>query len=130
MPPLTLGEAAKATDKSKQAILNAIKKGRISAKKNEKGYWEIDPAELHRIYAPKTPNSSINSKTGRCETPINPGLQAELNAAQKEIELLREQVNDLREDRNHWRAQAISKIADHNSARGLTLWEWLGVARA
>jgi len=48
----TLGTAAKATGMTKSAIFKAIQKGRISAKKNEMGRYDIDPAELHRVYPP------------------------------------------------------------------------------
>jgi hypothetical protein len=46
----TLGQAAKATGFSKPTISEAIKKGKISARKNENGSFEIDPTELHRVY--------------------------------------------------------------------------------
>jgi hypothetical protein len=46
----TLGQAAKATGKSKTAIKNALDKGRISGNKTNDGSWAIDPAELHRVY--------------------------------------------------------------------------------
>ena len=49
----TLGEAAKATGKSKTAIQKAIASSRLSATKDETGQWQIDPAELHRVYPPK-----------------------------------------------------------------------------
>jgi hypothetical protein len=48
----TLGEAAKATGKSKPGIAKAIAQGRISAAKDDSGQWKIDPAELHRVYPP------------------------------------------------------------------------------
>ena len=46
----TLGEASKATGRSKSTISKAIKSGRISAKKGETGAFAIDPSELHRVY--------------------------------------------------------------------------------
>ena len=46
----TLGTAAKATGKSKTTIHNAIKKHMITAHKNHKGQYEINPAELHRVF--------------------------------------------------------------------------------
>lgn len=48
----TLGQAATATGRRKSTLLNAIKTGKISARKNDLGVWEIDPAELHRVYPP------------------------------------------------------------------------------
>ena len=48
----TLGQAAKATGITKTTIAEAIKKGRISATKNDLGRYQIDPAELHRVWPP------------------------------------------------------------------------------
>jgi len=49
----TLGEAAKATGKSKAAISQAIASNKISATKDANGRYQIDPAELHRLYPPQ-----------------------------------------------------------------------------
>jgi hypothetical protein len=46
----TLGQAAKATGKTKTTIAKAIAKGRISAQKDDIGQYVIDPSELHRVY--------------------------------------------------------------------------------
>jgi hypothetical protein len=88
----SLKQAADATGRSKPTIQRAIKAGKISAQKDVHGEWEIDPAELHRVYKPigghehETPNSN--------------------NTLEREVTLLREVIADLREDRDRWRAQA------------------------
>lgn len=46
----TLGEAARATGKAKPTIARAIATGRISASRSDTGSWQIEPAELHRVY--------------------------------------------------------------------------------
>jgi excisionase family DNA binding protein len=61
--PYTLGQAAKATGLSKPTISEAIKKGRISARKNESGSFEIDPSELHRVYPPLASPTSKEAST-------------------------------------------------------------------
>ena len=63
--PYTLGQAAKATGKQKSTILEAIRNGRISAAKDDLGRYQIDPAELHRVYPPIV-------QTERDETPTTP----------------------------------------------------------
>lgn len=50
MQLLTLNQAAKACNKSKSAILEAIRNGRLSANRNDKNQWQIQPAELFRVY--------------------------------------------------------------------------------
>ena len=94
----TVGQAAKATGKSKPTISRAIRTGIISATKNENGSYTIDPAELHRVFPPKRLSSDETRDILRSETPA---LQVTL---QREIELLREMltskdavIDDLRE---------------------------------
>ena len=48
----TIATAAAAVGRNKTAILRAIKAKKISVTKDENGEWQIDPAELHRIYPP------------------------------------------------------------------------------
>ena len=48
----TIATAAAAVGRNKTAILRAVKAGKISVAKDENGEWQIDPAELHRIYPP------------------------------------------------------------------------------
>ena len=97
----TLGTAAKATGLTKSAISKAIQKGRISAKKNEMGRYAIDPAELHRVYPPlPAPEKDERERTRETATE-NRELKARLV-------LLEELVREIREDRDHWRRQALA----------------------
>jgi hypothetical protein len=48
----TIATAAAAVGRNKSAILRAIEAGKISVTRDENGEWQIDPAELHRIYPP------------------------------------------------------------------------------
>ena len=105
MPPFTLGQAAKATGRSKAGILNAIKSGRLSASRDDKNQWQIDPAELHRVYPPVVATSNDNGNAEHYETPSNPkALQAELDAIREERERERRQlqatIDDLRGERD------------------------------
>jgi hypothetical protein len=59
---LTLNQAAETCHKSKAAILKAIRSGRLSAKINEKRIWEIDPAELHRVYPYTIDDKRVNNE--------------------------------------------------------------------
>ena len=67
--PYTLGQAAKATGLSKPTLSEAIKKGKISAARNENGSFSIDPAELHRVYPPLSNHArNVNSDTEQFRT--------------------------------------------------------------
>jgi hypothetical protein len=69
--PYTLGQAAKATGKTKPTIAHAIKTGRISATRTDTGEWSIDPAELHRVYPP------LPGKSSPVSDAVKPQLQEE-----------------------------------------------------
>jgi hypothetical protein len=68
MPFFTLGQAAKATGRSKSGILDAIRGGRLSATRDDKNQWQIDPVELHRVY-PLLVQPSVKSEQD--QTPLN-----------------------------------------------------------
>ena len=115
----TLGQAAKATGKGKTTISNAIKKGRISAKKNDIGEWSIDPAELHRIYPPVQENSSKSVPTGRGDTPIELiELRVKVEGLEQQLKREREQSEHWREQSEHWRGQAerVTHLLTHQTA--------------
>lgn len=58
---MTLAEAATAVKMTKQGLLTAINKGRLSATKDANGRWKIDSAELFRVYpAAKRETPSID----------------------------------------------------------------------
>lgn len=50
MPMLSLREAAQLCGRGKSTIQASIKAGKLSAGRNEQGGYEIDPAELHRVF--------------------------------------------------------------------------------
>ena len=57
----TIATAAAAVGRNKTAILRAIESGRVLAAKDENGEWQIDPADLHRVYPPlRSASTRIN----------------------------------------------------------------------
>jgi len=100
----TLKEAAEATGKGKPAILKAIQRGRISARKNEFGEWTIDPSELHRVYPPVSLSGSSDGQGERWET-------EKIRLLEQQIEWLKATNRDMQEDRDHWRKQAQQATA-------------------
>lgn len=63
MSNLSLREAVKSFDVSRPTLTKAINSGKLSGVRNGKGQWEIDPAELARVYRPrehaKAPDQSV-----------------------------------------------------------------------
>ena len=61
MTYLTLGQASRETGVHKSTISRAVQDGRLSANHNEHGHYQIDPAELFRVFDPipgATPGNS------------------------------------------------------------------------
>lgn len=112
----TLGEAAKATGKSKATISKAIKSGRISALKDDSGTFSIDPSELHRVYPLNVHHEHketlVNTKDNPQETGEIRELRARLEAAYERLSDRDAVIEDLREDRDKWRQQATALLAD------------------
>ena len=115
----TLGEAAKATGKSKPTISRAIKKGTITGNKNHNGEYELDPSEVHRVW----PMLQLASNdTGTMKQSVTPETPNNDKALEREIELLREMLDKTEADRDQWRQQAqkvTALIEDNSQSQGL-----------
>lgn len=103
---LTLNQAAKTCGRSKSTLLEAIRSGRMSAPKDDRGRYAIDPAELHRAFPfqsqdrspDRSPEPQLTS-LGNHSEPADPALK-------REIELLREMLGKAEANADHWRALA------------------------
>ena len=116
--PYTLGTAAKATGYTKPTIRKAIDDGKLSATRNGKGHYQIDPTELQRVYGEEMlkvdTNQKADSETLRTYTPeVSTPSQGEIEALKlviaekdKTIERLAEDKEKAFEDAAEWRKQA------------------------
>jgi hypothetical protein len=122
----SLAQAAEATRKSKSTILRAIKSHRISAIKNDVGDWQIDPAELHRTFPPVQNGESRagNGSAERGATANETALEAQVAALRDVSELLRQQLDDVRTDRDAWRDQAQSAQRLLTGPARRSWWPW------
>lgn len=91
-------------------------KGQNFSKKNDAGAWQIDLAELHRVYPPVSLNSLKEDKTLHGETPSNTNdnrvLQAEIEKLRELLAREKEINDDLKKDRDMWRQQATNLLTD------------------
>jgi molecular chaperone GrpE (heat shock protein) len=134
---LTLAQAAKETGLTKPAIFKAIKSGKISASKDNRGQWMIDHAELFRVYAPAAQKETGEPHTAHVGLLLKlKELEAKLEVNEKrlldkdaEIELYRRQMDDLRSERERWRVQAerITRLLTDGKVteKKRSLWAWL-----
>src|SRR3546814_11327581 len=91
---ITLREASEKVGVTRQTLMKAIKTGRVSAEKSDNGEWRIEPVELFSVWPP------VNG----VQQPLQPNITgSDTPGLQAENRLLREQVAELREERNAWR---------------------------
>jgi hypothetical protein len=124
---LSLSEAAKTARVSKSTIWRACKAGRVSFKRTDTGEFQIDAAELHRVFPFRatSENGKMNHHaTGVAQTEMAI-LEARIAALKDMAELMREQLGDVRKDRDAWRAQAESNqrlLVDARPRRSFLRW--------
>lgn len=108
----TLGTASIATGKAKSTILRAIKSGNISAAKKQNGSYEIDPAELHRVFPATSAEHASETQQNTTED-TNQTLKARLSILEterlRERQQLQDTIDDLRErlDKSEQRVTAL-----------------------
>lgn len=115
---LTAGQAAKETGTSIPTIVRAFKNGRISGSKLEGGGYEFDASEVFRVFPRVTRDPDAETASLGSETPNEThSLGAEVAVLREKLRLvetysererdqLSRQIEDLRQDRDHWREQA------------------------
>ena len=144
---ITLGNAAKQLGVSKPTISKAISKGQLSASKREDGSFAIDPSELmrwwqgvsHRFHpqpvssfqAATPSDSTANGPTIDGDTELrirNAQLEAELSGLKELLKVHRDQIGDLRTERDKLLSQVDSahRLLTHQkpvgTGRGLMGW--------
>jgi hypothetical protein len=100
----TLAQAAIETGKDRSTLFRAIKKGKLSAEKQDDGSYLIDSSEIYRVY-PQKQNDSASTQ-GAHDAMQQSAQGALVDALREQIELLKDQVDREREQADHWRNQA------------------------
>jgi hypothetical protein len=105
---LSLSEAAIAAGIAKSTIWRAVKAGRVSAIRTALGTYQIDPAELFRVFPAMRKNVEMKQPALAVETGAGAALEGQISALKEVRSLLKEQLEDIRKDRDAWRIQAES----------------------
>ena len=137
---LSAKQAAKEVGKSTPTITRAIKSGRISASKNESGGYEIEPAELFRVFDPVTgEKGNVKGEMLKDATPNETSmLTREVEVLRQQIELMDEmnarersmlerQIEDLRSERDNWQSaqtEAIKLLTNQRALGGRVGRAW------
>lgn len=122
---LSASQAATQTGKSIPTITRAIKSGKLTATKLDSGGYEIDAAELFRVFPAVTANSNVTPDALGRETP-NPdkALEVEVKLLREQLDRERELNDDLAKDRDHWRQQATALLTDQRPAQAVKRSWW------
>src|SRR3954466_11805926 len=131
-----LVSAAAAIGVSKATMHRYIRKGLISATRTDDGFYEIDPAELHRVFppvsetAPETVSrddakpTKTEGETGR----YAPVLEAQLEGLKALIAEKDRRIMDLETDRERWAEEgkrlALSPPAASPPDKARGWWPW------
>jgi hypothetical protein len=116
---LTLAAAAAAAGVNKTTLLRAIKAGKVSGNRDEHGPWNIEPAELHRVYPPVTQRADGEAPHYHATA----ALEAEIAGLRQVGELLRGQLEATRQDRDRWaEAATIALRALPEPAKSHRFW--------
>ena len=85
--------AAQLAGKDRSTIIRAIEEGRLSATRDERSRYRIDPAELERVYGSLRPPDARNDE--QSDASPQPASADAMRAAglMREVELLREMLD-------------------------------------
>ena len=95
----SLSDAAEATGKNKTTIQRAIKNGRISAQKGTSGAYEIDPAELHRVFPLATAQRDKSNNTQQASVALGSNALARISELEKDLAVAQSRSMSLEEQR-------------------------------
>lgn len=104
MTKLSANRAAKEAGVAKKTLLESLTSGRLTATKNDKGHWEIEPAELFRVF----PQGGAVQAEKTVSHP--PQRTSENSALEIEVKMLREQIERMDKERERERAQLGDQI--------------------
>jgi hypothetical protein len=120
----SLATAAAACGLNKSTVLRAIKAGKISATRNVHSEWQIDPAELHRVYPPA---SVVAAKDGRTEAgPQYASSDARSQSAEERLTELKAMLDDMRGQRDSWQqmAESVKLLLPGPTPPQPSWWPW------
>src|SRR3954471_14493084 len=107
MTTLSLRGAAELAGVNKSTIFRAIQKGRLSAARTDTGDFAIDPAELLRVYPPKSEqHHERHDATGEMTE-----LRVRNARLEGEVAALRELAEELRRTRDAFERQLTTVLA-------------------
>ncbi len=116
--PMSPAQAAQLKNVSRRTIMRAIESQELQAYRDNKNHWKIDPQALDGwAYAHWAPNEHAHPAA---PTLLTPDLAVSLARVEAERDALREQLAQIKEDRDHWRrlAERQQALLEDKSPKG------------
>lgn len=108
----TPGEAAKATGKAKSTIQRAINKGRLSAEKNDKGEFQIQAAELFRVFEKVPEQNGASAEPAALKEPESHSERISFELLKARAEAAEKMAERVDAERSRERTQLEDRIDD------------------
>ena len=115
---LSVKEASELVGRTKSALNQKIKSGKLSATRDSNGYWCIDPAELERVYGKLTtkPQEELSSTTQESTVSNNQQLveqlQYQLEQQARDIEEWKRRYDSAEKERREAQEKVTALLED------------------
>lgn len=120
MAMLSISAAAKVFDVSRPTLQKHLKKGKISGKKDADNHWQIDTAELARVYQPRP--APGERALPEVFTPVSNDLQAELKAENERLKAELARAEGIADERLRQLDQLVPLLTNQTKR---TFWQKL-----
>lgn len=115
----SISDAARIAGKSRTTLHRHIKSGKLSKSLDDNGFPVVDTSELQRVYG--TLSQLDSTDTASVEQPETPPKIATL---QMELDALRRENDNLRNERDRWASQAesLTRLITHQEPERRRSW--------
>ena len=111
-------EASKRVGKSKASIIRDIGNGKLSASRNERGHYQIDPSELARVYGAETLETAHETPRAVSRDASDPAETcSKIEVLRSELSAARQTIED-RDKELHHRDRTIDDLRDRLDKEG------------
>ena len=123
---LTVKKAAELVGRTKSALNQKIKNGKLSATRDSNGYWQIDPSELERVFGKLTSNNQKELSTSNrvehdsSDSLLLEQLKSQLEQQAREIEEWKRRYDKADQERKEATEKVTALLTDQrDKPRGL-----------
>ena len=130
---LSLSEAAQQAGVSKEVILRAVHKGRLTVTKSDRGLYTVRPDELSEVWSHRLEDVANNdddpSQVDEFDHEIDEPADLETQVVQlrRRLDEMKSALANEREESDRWKQQAESLLQDAQSRPKKRGWMGFGI---